>query len=64
MNLTKEFYWISKIFSDLSEQTINSIWEEIKEDIDSNKDNEIQIECFFKKYWTIVWKIKETGYLY
>ena len=67
---TEQFYWISKIYPGLSEQTINSICEEIKEDIDSNKDNEIQIEqnvilCFdSKNIKQLFEKIKETGNLY
>ena len=67
---TDQFYWISKIFPDLSEQTIDSICKEIREDIDSNKENEIQIEqnviiCLdsnnIKQLFT---KIKEIGSFY
>ena len=67
---TNQFYWISKIYPDLSGLTINSICEEIKEDIDSNKDNEVQIEqnvilCFDSKNINQLFgKILELGNLY
>ena len=66
---TDQFYWISKIFPDLSAQTINSICEEIKEDIDSNKDeNQIEqnvILCFDSiNIEQLFEKIQELGNLY
>ena len=67
---TDQFYWISKIFPDLSEQTVDSICKEITEDMDSNKDNEIQIEqnvilCFdSKNIEQLLEKITEMGNFY
>ena len=67
---TDQFYWISKIYPDLSEQTINSICGEITEDTNSNKENEIQIEqnvilCFdSKNIEQLFEKIKEIGSIY
>ena len=64
---TDQFYWIARKYDELSEQTIESICNEIKNDIDSNKNKiEQNVILYFgiKNIRPLFESIKKLGSLY
>ena len=65
--LTEQFYWIARTYDELSEQTIQSICNEIKNDRDNNKNTiEQNVILYFgtKNIKSLIEEIKKLGSIY